>query len=151
MSIKHILVPIDFSEATPHSLAGALALAQKFSALITLYHVVQLMHPPGLEPIFKYEKEVKAFQDGAEKQLRKLAGSIAPHADVETAMEAGVPWDRIVQYADNHGVGLIIMATHGRSGLKHLMLGSVAERVVQHAPCSVLVVRQKPANSAPNN
>src|SRR5687767_4588576 len=76
MSIKHILVPIDFSQTTPHSIGGALDLARKFSAQITLYHVVQLMHPPGLEPIFKYEKEIKAFQDEAEKQLRKLAGSI---------------------------------------------------------------------------
>jgi universal stress protein A len=151
MSIKHILVPVDFSEGTPSSIACALELAGKFSALITLYHVVQLMHPVGLEPVFTYEKEVKSVEDAAEKQLRKLAGSIAPMAEVETAMEAGVPWDKIVKYADKHGVNLIVMATHGRSGLTRLMLGSVAERVVQHAPCCVLVVREKPANSVSNS
>ena len=151
MIIKHILVPVDFSDGTEASITSATELARKFSALVTLYHVMQMMHPPGLEPVFTEEKERKALQDETEKQLRKLAGSIAPMAEVETALEAGVPWDKIVTYADKHGVDLIVMATHGRSGLKHLMLGSVAERVVQHAPCSVLVVRQKPVNSVPNS
>ncbi len=151
MNIQHILVPVDFSESTPSSIAYALELAGKFSARITLYHVVQIMYPPGLEPVFTYEKEIKAVQDEAEKQLRELAGSIAPMAEVNTALESGVPWDCIVNRADKYGVDLIVIGTHGRSGLKHLFLGSVAERVVRHAPCAVLVVRDRPVLTPPNS
>jgi nucleotide-binding universal stress UspA family protein len=149
MSIKHILVPVDFSESTQPAIDCALELAGKYSARITLCHVLQLMYNAGVPPVFTFEKEVKTVQEEATKQLRQLAGSLAPMAEVDTAMEAGVPWDRIVHFADEHGADLIVMATHGRSGLKHLMLGSVAERVVQHAPCSVLVVRGNPAHEAP--
>lgn len=151
MSIRHILVPVDFSEGTQASIAYAMELAGKFSARITLYHVLQIMYFPGSEPVFTYEKEIKAMQDETEKQLRKLAGSIAPRADVDTAMEAGVPWERIVNRADKHRVDLIVMPTHGRSGLKHLWLGSVAERVVQHARCAVLVVRESPVLPVPKS
>ena len=151
MNIQHILVPVDFSESTPSSIAYALELAGKFAARITLYHVLQLMNPPGLDPVFTFEKEISALQDKTEKQLRELAGSIAPMVEVDTAMDSGVPWDCVVNRADNYGVDLIVIGTHGRSGLKHLFLGSVAERVVRHAPCAVLVVRARPSLTPSNS
>jgi nucleotide-binding universal stress UspA family protein len=140
MNPRHILIPVDFSENTPSAISTALALANS-STKITLLHVLQVLYPPHLQPIFAYERELKAFEAESEKHLRELAGSIAPKADVEIAIEGGVPWERVADFAGEHGVDLIVMPTHGRSGLKHLWLGSVAERVVQHAPCNVLVVR----------
>jgi nucleotide-binding universal stress UspA family protein len=143
MQPKHILIPVDFSAGTQSAIATALTLAGNSSPKITLLHVMQVLYPPHLQPIFAYERELKAFEAEIQRQLRELAGSIATEADVDIAMEGGVPWERVVNYAAAHGVDLIVMPTHGRSGLKHLWLGSVAERVVQHAPCNVLVVRAK--------
>jgi universal stress protein A len=144
MNIKHILVPVDFSESTQSVVRDALELAGKFSARITLYHVLQPVFPPVGELDVTFDKRDRAMQDEAEKRLRELAGSTASKTKVNTAMEPGIPWDRIVNRASKYNVDLIVMGTHGRSGLKHLWLGSVAERVVQHAPCSVMVVRERP-------
>jgi universal stress protein A len=151
MKIQHILVPVDFSEGTPGAIRNALELAGKFSARITLYHVLQQIFPPVGELAFSFEKQERAMQDESEKHLRELAATIPCGTPVDTAMETGIPWNCIVNRAASHGVDLIVMSTHGRSGLKHLWLGSVAERVVQHAPCSVLVVRDQTALTPPKS
>jgi nucleotide-binding universal stress UspA family protein len=83
-----------------------------------------------------------SFLSAAAKELSNLARLIEPRIKAETAVSAGVEWAQIVEYATNHRVGLIIMSTHGRSGVKHILMGSVAERVVRHAPCAVMVVRE---------
>lgn len=145
MNIQHILVPVDFSESTPSAISDALELAGRFSARVTLYHVLQPVIPPVGDLAFSFDKQERAVLDASEKQLRELAAAISSNFKVNTAMEAGIPWDCIVNHAAKHDVDLIVMGTHGRSGLKHLWLGSVAERVVQHAPCSVVVVRKRRA------
>jgi universal stress protein A len=86
-----------------------------------------------------------AMLDTAERQLRELAGQVSSRVSVDFAMQTGIPWECIVNRAAANRDDLIVMGTHGRSGLKHLFIGSVAERVVQHAPCSVLIVRTGPA------
>ena len=143
MNIRHILVPVDFSESTPAVVSEAVELAEKFSARVTLYHVVSRFFPPVGELDYTLNRLEARLQDAAEEQLRELAASIAPRADVDFGMQTGVPWECIINRAARNGVDLIVMGTHGRSGLKHLWIGSVAERVVQHAPCSVLVVRPR--------
>jgi universal stress protein A len=149
MNIQHILVPVDFSEGTQTTLDCARELAGKFAARVTLLHIVQPIFPPVTEVAFTFEKQAREMQDEAERQLRDLAGSLPSGANAETVLDTGVPWDCIVERAGKLGADLIVMGTHGRSGLKHLWLGSVAERVVQHAPCAVLVVRQRPALPTP--
>jgi nucleotide-binding universal stress UspA family protein len=147
MNLNHILIPVDFSEHTQSAISAGLDLAGKSPAKITLLHVLQVLYPEHLQPIFGYEKELKAFEVETEKKLRELAGTIASLANVEIAMEGGVAWEKVVEYAERHEVDLIVMPTHGRSGLKHLWLGSVAERVVQHAPCNVMIVRTATVNN----
>jgi nucleotide-binding universal stress UspA family protein len=145
MKIQHILVPVDFSQGTQAAIDYAREMAGRFSARLTLFHVLEPVFPPVSEVAFTFEEQARQMQEEAGKQLLKLAGAMAPGVQVDTAQETGVPWDCIVTHAQEQGIDLIIMATHGRSGLKHLWLGSVAERVVQHAPCAVLVARERPA------
>jgi nucleotide-binding universal stress UspA family protein len=145
MRIQHILVPVDFSERAQAALGQALELADKFSARITLLHVLENIFPPVTEVAVLYEEQFSDMHREAENELQKLAESAAGRAPVTTAIETGEPWDCIVNYAERQEVDLIVLDTHGRSGLKHLLLGSVAERVVQHAPCAVFVVRQRRA------
>lgn len=140
--IRHILVPVDFSEGTRCAIDYALALGGKFAARLTLLHVDKPLYIPATDVGFDYAAAERQGDGEAENQLRELAASITADIDVDTQMRYGIPWDCIVQWAAEHRADLIIMPTHGRSGLKHLLLGSVAERVVRHAHCPVLVVRE---------
>jgi nucleotide-binding universal stress UspA family protein len=144
MNVQHILVPVDFSEFTGDTLKTATDLAQKFTARVTLCHFLEPVFPPATELAFAFDKHNREIQDEAEKQIRVLADSFPAGIQTETRVETGIPWNGIVELAEKLRVDLIVMPTHGRSGLKHLWLGSVAERVVQHAPCAVFVVRQSP-------
>ena len=147
-SIQHILVPVDFSEGTRHAIDYALSLGGKFTVRITLLHVHAPIYIPATEVGFDYAASVRQDSGEAEAHLKELAASVATDIEVDTQMRYGIPWDCIVKWAVEHRVDLIIMPTHGRSGLKHLLLGSVAERVVQHAHCPVLVVRESPELTA---
>jgi nucleotide-binding universal stress UspA family protein len=150
MNLTHILAPVDFSKDTSTAVSAALEFASKTSTKITLLHVLPVLYPGHLQPIFAYERQLKALEVESEKQLRDLAGTIAPQVDVETALKGGPPWKAIVEFAGAHRVDLIVMPTHGRSGLGHILLGSVAERVVQHAPCNVLIVRSATTQTEPS-
>jgi universal stress protein A len=79
----------------------------------------------------------------AQQQMQALADTIPAGIPFDTSIKVGVPWHAIVQQAADFPIDLVVMSTHGRSGIKHLWMGSVAERVVQHAPCPVLVVRPR--------
>jgi universal stress protein A len=137
LRISHILVPVDFSEGTALSLNYANDLAKMTNARVSLLHVRLPVMPMGSEFGVASPDLSVQLNKAAEDQLKILAER--HHA--QSAVVLGVPWDAIVQYAEEHAVDLIILPTHGRSGLSHLMLGSVAERVVQHAHCPVLIVR----------
>jgi universal stress protein A len=139
---RKILCPVDFSEPSRAALATASELAARFDATLTLLHVYQvpvLGYPEvGLGPI---RTSVAALAEqslgewGAEAE--RLAGRSVTAVNLE-----GVPWDQIVKYAAAHKCDLVVVGTHGWTGLKHVLVGSVAERVVRLAPCPVLVVRQ---------
>ena len=147
MTLQHLLVPVDFSEGTPATLTFALELAGKFSARLTLFHVVELALMPAGD--FYLAGDMAAMTgaftqnliEAARQQMKALAATIPAGVPVDTSIKVGIPWHCIVQQATDFPTDLVVMSTHGRSGLKHLWMGSVAERVVQHAPCPVLVVR----------
>ena len=149
MTLQHLLVPVDFSEGTPATLAFALELAGKFSAHLTLFHVVELVLMPagdfylagdtaGMAGVY-----TQSLIQAAQQQMQALADTIPAGIPFDTSIKVGVPWHAIVQQAADFPIDLVVMSTHGRSGSKHLWMGSVAERVVQHAPCPVLVVRPR--------
>ena len=144
MPTQHFLVPIDFSEYADHALAYAIRLTSTLDAQLTLLHVMQPLPMAGVDMGVAlpatYLQEVEAeVQRSMEAALARVtaAGLIG-----ECVVLYGVPFQEIVDTAKARQVDLIIMGTHGRTGLLYVLLGSVAEKVVRLAPCSVLVVRQ---------
>ena len=144
MAIRHILAPVDFSGLGEPALAMACDLARRYGGTkVTLLHVYQLpnlMLPEGY--ILATPQELGAMFAHVKEELSKL--TLRAHelgADAQAESVEGVPWAEIVRFAQQRSVDLIVMGTHGRTGISHAFIGSVAERVVRHAPCPVLVVR----------
>lgn len=141
-----ILIPIDFSEYSNEALRQACDLGRRFDAELHLIHVLHSVTPATktateFGPL--HESILAAWKDEAEQALKKLpAESLGPKRVVRQVI-CGNPALEIVKYADSHGIDLIAMGTHGRTGFKAWMAGSVAERVVRFAHCPVLVVRPK--------
>jgi len=144
--LKKILVPTDFSKSSAKALDYALAFAKQSQAEIILLHVVE----PISYPMYGQELAVdlSGFQaDLAEASRKRLAKFSQEQAAGQGPLkllisEGGASWE-IVETAKAEDADLIIISTHGHTGLRHALLGSTAERVVQHAPCPVLTVREK--------
>jgi len=141
---KLILVACDFSDCSTTALAHAAALARLTGGKLVLLHVIE-----PVQPGFLMEGTVSRQTQGQmrERVGRELAALAKTHAAGvhlgRPLIKAGKPWQVIVSVADITGADLIAIGTHGRTGLKHALVGSVAERVVRHAPCPVLTVRLK--------
>lgn len=141
MQIDAILVPIDFSEASGDALAEAATLAHHYDAELTVYHVHQLETVVFMD--FTYVEPPETLAElcaAAEKELTRMVGRLEeqpPRYKVRVA--TGSPVTEIIRESEGHQ--LIVMPTHGRTGLKHFLIGSVAERVVQGAQCSVLILK----------
>jgi universal stress protein A len=164
MAFRHLLVPTDFSEPANHALRYAVEEARLHQAKITLVHVL----PPdartrvhyvtgapfetaqgGFDPVvggsaLLSEPAVVRRDQGEEAltQLRDLVAT-AVQGPSDIAVATGHPADAIVRIAQERSVDLIVMSTHGRTGLPHVLLGSVAEKVVRLAPCPVLTVKHR--------
>jgi nucleotide-binding universal stress UspA family protein len=146
-SVKRILVPTDFSDPSAEALGTAIALAQQSGAVVDLVHVAveaAFALPPPVDvasvPVDMSKVLEQATQVLAVEEERVRAAGLR----CETAMLVGRPDAEIVARANATGAELIVMGTHGRSGLAHALLGSVAERVVQHSPCPILIVPKRP-------
>ncbi len=144
-SIKTILVPTDFSEASEAALRYGRALADAFGASLHLVHVMEdlLAHAWAAEV---YVASMPNLREEIEKEARERLATMLPEADraqyrAVVALLAGNPFVEIVRYAKTNDVDLIVMGTHGRGPIAHILLGSVAERVVRKSPCPVLTVR----------
>lgn len=139
--LKKILVPVDFSDRSRKALQYALGMAEEFQAELILVHVVQpypiVTEMPGTMAELQAQLEKNAFS-----QLAKLNDSIKGVAS-RGLLQTGQPVHHILKVALEEDVDLIVVATHGRTGLAHVVLGSVAERIVRHAHCPVLVVRER--------
>jgi nucleotide-binding universal stress UspA family protein len=146
MQLKVILVPYDFSEYADHAFRWALEIAEDWGAKIALVHVISLAsrvsYPDAMFLLDLPKLEAQLIAD-AEQRLRafvaKEGTSVIP---VETRVIMGDPFWEICQAAEREHADLIVMGSHGRTGLAHVLLGSVAERVVRHASCPVLVARR---------
>ena len=148
-NFTRILVSTDFSEAGDHAIAHAFRMAADHAAHVVLCHVIEPIVAPN--PLYAqyYPGELltpeireRAERD-AEQALRDRVPQDAPLAKVPhtTTIGHGTPAEEIMRIAEQQHVDLIVIATHGHTGLKHLFLGSVAERVIRHVHCPVLVVR----------
>jgi universal stress protein A len=139
--LRRILVPIDFSDESHAALAYAVALVGQFGASLHLLHVIEAVVagetlPWQLGPRAERVIESSAWDD--------LLGLLSPEDQrrlrAELAVEGGLPSVEIIRYAKEHAIDLIAMGTHGRTGVKNLLMGSVAENVVRQAPCPVLIL-----------
>lgn len=143
--IKNILVPIDFSDYSKNALRYAVQFAQQFKAKMFLVYVVEPMIYPadfsmGQVAIPSMDSDLHSR---AEEELKNLAASfINKVVESETIIKTGKPFVEIIEIAKEIDADLIIMATHGHTGVEHLLFGSTAEKVVRKAPCPVLTLRE---------
>lgn len=140
-TMKKILVPTDFSESSKKSFNYAAAFAEQFKAAILLLHVVEPYPTLPEAPLMYLDDLQKLAVKQAENHLKSLVESLSPRVPVEILVEVGQNWSTIADVARERAVDLVILSTHGRTGLAHVVLGSVAEKITRHAPCPVLVVR----------
>lgn len=143
---NHILVPMDFSAPSDAALECARAVAVQFAGTLHLLHVAEDPYR-ALYSAEVFVPEVEGLRDeiladalGRLKARLRRADVEQLHATADAVI--GTPAMSIVEYAEGHDIDLIVMGTHGRGGMSHLLMGSVAERVVRTAPCPVLAVRE---------
>jgi nucleotide-binding universal stress UspA family protein len=152
MKVKRIVVPTDFSEFSLQALQDAVDLGKAFKARIFLLHCVEPIYfatPDMYVPSTSVGMLLQEQRQSAEKQLARLARVLEKRrVPVRTVLATGSPHHEIVENARKLGADLIVMSTHGRSGFAHLVMGSVAEKVVRGAPCAVLTVRARKAGRA---
>lgn len=144
MGYSKILVPVDFSDKSRHALETALEIAAFYKSDVIVCHVIPLvMVASPLFPHYSAQKD-RDREEEEEKaallEVRKLAGQVAGR-ELQMAILRGDAPAEIVSYAEHEGCDLIVMSSTGRTGLKRMLLGSVADRVIRHAHCGVLVVR----------
>ena len=140
---KTILCPIDFSENSYHAAEYALRFAQQANGTVILVHI---LHNPSSE--FFHEGGHVISWDAAKARARGLleetkAKRLNNYPKTEIVVDAGDPHDLVVTIARDRKADLIVIATQGRTGLAHLVLGSVAEKTIRYAPCPVFVVRER--------
>lgn len=142
---EKILCPVDFSEFTDEILAYAVNIAKRFDSELHLIHVI-----PNLNYFTPYEsfltpENLVAIERNIEGEVGKDFDKITNKLDLpfKRIVKTGVTFVEIIDYIKDQGIDLIVMGTHGRSGIEHILIGSVAEKVVRKSPCPVLTVRPK--------
>jgi nucleotide-binding universal stress UspA family protein len=146
MKLDKILVPVDYSAASRAALELALGIAESFRAAVHVVHVLELPLYSSLDMSvsisgFPAQSYVSYAQRRAAEEMSEF---LAPERNRELtqAIVTGEPSSMVLKIAEDGGYDLIVMGTHGRTGLKHLLLGSTAEWIVRHAPCPVLTTRE---------
>ncbi|MBE0541812.1 MAG: universal stress protein [Verrucomicrobia bacterium] len=146
LKLKHILVPIDFSDCSKKALRYAVAMAEQFGARITLLYVTETVAMPtefGYAPADAGMAVAATAQKALEDMAQVVEPELGRSGGVQAIVRTGVPWQEITTTAEAADVDLIILSTHGYTGVSRVFLGSTAERVVRRAACPVLVVRER--------
>ena len=144
IDLQQILCPTDFSDHSSQAVRYACAFSEMFHAKLHLLHVLELH--AGTTPVFgaglALPTRVQESMASAQQELDRIPGPEWKHEkEIVRSTAEGVPFVQIISYAKEHQIDMIIMGTHGRTGVPHMMIGSVAERVVRHSACPVLTVR----------
>ncbi|HHT9129906.1 MAG TPA: universal stress protein [Candidatus Brocadiaceae bacterium] len=144
IKLKKILCPIDFSACSTHALSYAIDLSVKENASLYLIHVIET-HVSGIGDILKQLDllfDDKQIEDNLKVRLiNLLPDNVRKNTFVEPIVAKGIPFVEIINTAKDKQTDLIVMGTHGKTGLEYILIGSVAERVIQRAPCPVLSIR----------
>ena len=149
---EKILVPVDYAAHSAEAIRHAIDLAQHYSASLTLIYVYEPLDYALPEGYALYTPEqVGRLMDEYKERLRQMVRDVETRGvnGVESHVLNGAAAIEIVEFAKQHDFDLIVMGTHGRKGLSHLLMGSVAERVLRTAHCPVLTVKAAEAGAAP--
>ena len=154
LRLKRILVPTDFSESSERALKYAVRLGKPYKAEIVVLHVFHLKEYLALlsqrddVDSGTANQVLEASKNGASEKLEDLVRRLGDKDVVLLPiLLIGVPFEEIVRYAGEYQIDLIVMPTHGRTGLAHFLLGSTAERVISHSDCPVVVIRTRPSQA----
>ena len=147
IEIKSILAPTDFSAHSEQAVRYACRLAERLDSELHLLHVLSEIVPAGPDPLLMPVMPAQFYKESEDRAQETLDRSLDPSwekpAKITRAVRWGSPVESIVSYAVDHRIDLVIISTHGRTGLSHVLLGSVAERIVREAPCPVLTIRDR--------
>jgi nucleotide-binding universal stress UspA family protein len=139
-----ILFTTDFSDISEYAFEYAYTLAKKFDSRLVIMHVIN--EPVDLRgfyvPHISFDSLEEEISDAAEKMMAKFcADRLLDLPKHETVVASGIPYEEILRKVDEEDVSLVVLGTHGRAGIDHLLFGSTAERVVRRARCPVMTVR----------
>ena len=139
-----ILFATDFSESSDYAFGKALTLARKFNARLLVLHVIN--EPVDLRgfyvPHISFDKLEEEIEEGAQKMMEKFCRThIRDYDNFESFIVPGIPYDEVIKKAVAESADLIVMGTHGRTGLDHVLFGSTAEKVVRKSPVPVMTIR----------
>jgi len=141
--LKRILAPIDFSECSSKALQYAVPFCAQFQASLTLLYVIEIPYGNPEVPLIDLDQWQAEMRQNGERKLMGLSkGEGFRSIATEPIIRMGSPYREILQTAKDKEIDLIVLATHGHSGFSRFIMGSTAERVVRHASCPVLVVRE---------
>jgi universal stress protein A len=147
LAIRSILAPTDFSPHAAAAVRYACGMAERLGATLHLLHILPDMVPASPDPMLAPALPPEYFSTAEGNASDALGHLLDPSwgrpPSVETAVRWGSAVEGIVDYAADRAIDLVVIATHGRTGLRHVLLGSVAERIVREAPCPVLTVRER--------
>jgi nucleotide-binding universal stress UspA family protein len=146
MHFKTILFATDFSEGSDFAFKSALSLARKFDSKLLIVHIIN--EPVDLRgfyvPHISFDKLEEEIEQGAEKLMEKFCRThLQEYSNYETFVLPGIPYDEIIKNAVQFNADLIVLGTHGRTGLDHVLFGSTAEKVVRKSPVPVMTIRIK--------
>ena len=143
ITLKRILCPIDHSDCSKEALKYAVSFAMKEEAKLLLLHIIDIRSfNEELDAISKQIPDEETFERLRVKLLDCIPEEIRDDMDVEAIVIQGIPFAEIISTAKEKEIDMIVIGSHGRTGISHMMLGSVSEKVVRKAPCPVLTVRQ---------
>jgi nucleotide-binding universal stress UspA family protein len=145
LEFKTILFATDFSESSDHAFRYALSLGKKFNARLVIIHVIN--EPVDLRgfyvPHISFDKLEEEIEEGAQKMMEKFCRThIRDYDNFESFIMPGIPYEEIIKKGLESSADLIVMATHGRTGLDHVLFGSTAEKVVRKSPIPVMTIRK---------
>jgi|SRR5438132_4483860 len=163
LDFKRILCPVDLSSFSLTAVKLAVKVAESSAARLYLLHVIDnpfdelyltsiTQADPAAIDLYKTEflqrsKILQATEEHSEVLLKQFCHDFVEHLPkVRYLVSSGDPFEKIVEAAESHRIDIIVLATHGRTGLKRLIIGNVAEKVVRHAPCPVLTVKPRAAH-----
>ncbi len=146
IKIEKILFPTDFSDHSKYAFRYALSFAQEYGSKLYMLHVIEDIQ--YLANAYMFDVPIMpSFADMEQNRLKEMQEIIDAEVtdtsmEIEKVVRRGRPFMEILELARNENVDLIVIATHGRGGLEHVLFGSVAEKVVRKAPCPVLSIRK---------